>query len=211
MTTFGQHPTLGQTHLGGEPAQERAPLPVLKMKTNMSYTVRLNFDTPKTGEGQHGPWHMYNVHVVECPEGAVGKFKDGRTIPITKTDVIIFASKGLHEELSQYHKDDIVTIIKEEVDGERGSYTRFRVELVSRQDPHRRIAPDFLSAHQQQIWDKLQYDITPMFHDAMIEALRYDGNLDLQQFTEGMKQIHPDLGQEGVAKLYAQYCAFHQQ
>ena len=33
----------------------------LKFKTNIPYNVTLNFDEPKTGEGEYGTWYLYGI------------------------------------------------------------------------------------------------------------------------------------------------------
>jgi hypothetical protein len=71
--------------------------PILKFKTNTDYSVMLRFNKPDTGTNDYGPWNRYGV----THEG---------------NDASIFASAGLHKQLSLYGAGSTVNIRKEEYD-----------------------------------------------------------------------------------------------
>ena len=70
----------------------------LQFRTNTEYSVKLNYDSPKTGNSQYGDWFMYSV-------GHDGEEK------------VFFATKFLHDKIKHYGKGDTITIEKMEVDG----------------------------------------------------------------------------------------------
>jgi len=71
--------------------------PILKFKYGIKYPVQLQYDEPKTGEGEYGTWYRYSVKY----EGQ---------------DMAIFASKTLNARLERYRQNDRVVIEKCETD-----------------------------------------------------------------------------------------------
>ncbi len=62
-------------------------------------TFKLKYDTPKSGEGANGPWHLYTVDVIDGDGMAFDG--DSESSPDNGSTVKFFASEKLHESITQ--------------------------------------------------------------------------------------------------------------
>ena len=65
----------------------------IKFAEGQQYDVTFKFDTPKTGNNQHGEWNLYGVE------------HNG-------TDSSFFASPGLHRRIKSFSQGDSISIVK---------------------------------------------------------------------------------------------------
>ena len=118
--------------------------PKMEFFINQGRIVTLLSDNPSTGVSNFGPWYRYAVE-----SGG--------------SEMCIFASDGLHKQLSEYGKDAVVEIIKEEYEPDK---TRFNV--IPQEGTTTRSAMNVdntpKNGSSSPNWDKINADKTADIH-----------------------------------------------
>ena len=118
--------------------------PKMEFFIDQGRIVTLLFNNPQTGVNNFGPWYRYAVE-----SGG--------------SEMCIFASDGLHKQLSEYGKDAVVEIIKEEYEPDK---TRFNV--IPQEGTTTRSAMNVdntpKNGSSSPDWDKINADKTADIH-----------------------------------------------
>lgn len=88
---------------------------------NDSFTFKLGFDDPVTGESKFGTWYKFTGELLD---------------PTQQDNVSFFASPKLAEELMKFGTNDVVKVTKKEKDrANGGTFTTYEVEALSNAGP----------------------------------------------------------------------------